>query len=87
MNFPLALARKIGYAEKGPFAPENAKGEREVLTWLASNLGTVLVAAILIAAVVLIVISMVRKKKKGGSSCACGCETCRYAGSCRDKKS
>ncbi|MBR5409653.1 MAG: FeoB-associated Cys-rich membrane protein [Clostridia bacterium] len=57
-----------------------------MFTWLMANLGTVLVAAIVIAAVVLIVVSMIRKRKKGGSSCACGCENCRYAGSCRAEK-
>ena len=56
-----------------------------MFTWLAENLGTVIICAVLIAIVVLIVCSMVKKKKQGKTSCSCGCANCAMHGACHSK--
>lgn len=53
-----------------------------MLTWLAGNIGTIIVCAVLIVIVALIVANMIRNKKKGKSSCGCGCSNCPMSGSC-----
>lgn len=56
-----------------------------MLSWLAENLGTVLISAGLIVIVALIIRSIVKNKKAGISSCGakCGCSGCALAGKCR----
>ena len=55
-----------------------------MFTWIADNIGTIIVCAVLIAIVSAIIISMVRKKRKGKSMvCNCGsCSGCPMSGSC-----
>ena len=55
-----------------------------MLTWIANNLGTIIICAVLIAIVTAIIISMVKKKKQGKSMvCSCGnCKSCPMSGSC-----
>ena len=56
------------------------------MTWLAENLGTIIVLAIIAAAVVLIIRRMIRQKRAGKTSCSCGCENCAMRGSCHPKE-
>lgn len=55
------------------------------MTWLANNIGTIVVAIILIVAVLLIVRKLISDKKKGKSSCGCGCSNCSMSGECHKK--
>ena len=54
------------------------------MTWLASNLGTIIVALVVFGAVAAAVIKMLRDKKAGkhSCSCGCGCESCALSGKC-----
>ncbi len=56
-----------------------------MLSFLAENWGTILVAVIVLAIVFLAVFSMYRKHKKGESSCGCGCSKCPSSGICHKK--
>ncbi len=49
-----------------------------MLTFLAANIGTIVVGFIVLAVVGAIICVMVNNKKKGGSSCSCGCEGCSH---------
>jgi hypothetical protein len=55
-----------------------------MLTWLATNLGTIIISILLIAVVSLIIIKMISDRKSGKSSggCGCGCEHCAMHGKC-----
>ena len=53
-----------------------------MLTWLAANLGSIVVALTLCVIVGLIVRGMVRDKKQGKSSCSHGCSNCAMHGQC-----
>ena len=57
-----------------------------MLSWIASNLATILICAALIVVVAAIILHLVRNKKKGNSSCGCGCENCAMHGTCHSKK-
>ncbi len=46
------------------------------MTWLVSNLGTIVVLLLVAAVVFFAVRAMVRQKKRG---CSCGCESCSAA--------
>lgn len=56
-----------------------------MLTFLADNIGTILVSVILIAIVVLIVLKICKDKKKGKNSCGCACKNCPSAGMCHQQ--
>lgn len=58
-----------------------------MLSWMAENAGTLLVAALLIVAVTAIVLLLVRDKRKGKSTCGANCAHCAMAGSCHKQKS
>lgn len=55
-----------------------------MFTWLAANIGTVIICAVLAAIVAAIIVGMVKKKKQGQSMvCSCGhCAGCPMNGSC-----
>ena len=57
-----------------------------MLTWLAANIGTILITLLLIAVVVIIVVKLRRDKKKGVSSCGGNCAHCAMGGTCCQKK-
>ena len=57
-----------------------------MLTWLMSNLATMVVCLILAAILGWIISTMVKNKKKGKSSCGCGCSGCAMSGMCHPKK-
>lgn len=52
------------------------------MSWLISNLGTIIVSAILLGIIVAIVVIQVKHKKQGKSSCSCGCAGCAHAQAC-----
>ena len=56
------------------------------MSWLAENIGTILVALLLIAAVSAAVACLVRDRKKGKSSCGCNCAHCAMAKTCHSRK-
>ena len=55
-----------------------------MFTWIAENIGTILICTVLIVIVAAIIISMMKKKKQGKSMvCNCGsCNACPMSGSC-----
>lgn len=53
-----------------------------MLTWLSSNLATILISLVLIAVVAFIIVVMRRDKKKGKSACGGNCGHCPMGGSC-----
>lgn len=53
-----------------------------MLTWLAENIGTIVIAAILLAVIVGIAVHLLRQKKQGKSPCGCGCSTCPSCDQC-----
>lgn len=55
-----------------------------MLTFLAENIGTIVISFALAGLVALIIISMVKGKKKGKGSCSCGCgcSACAMHGKC-----
>lgn len=53
-----------------------------MLTWVYSNLGTILVSLVLVLIVALIIRGMIRDKQKGKSSCGGNCGCCPMGGSC-----
>lgn len=56
------------------------------MTWLVSNLGTIIVVLIVAAVVAAVFLSMIKDKKSGKGSCGCGCENCALHGQCRKAK-
>lgn len=56
-----------------------------MLSWIMSNIGTIIVALIVCAVVACVVVKMFKNKKKGKSSCGCGCANCPMSGSCHQK--
>lgn len=57
-----------------------------MLSWITSNIATIIICALLFAAVSAIAVSMVKNKKKGKSYCGCGCEGCPNRGFCHPKE-
>ena len=56
-----------------------------MLSWLISNLATVLICLVLIGAVISAIAVLVRDHKKGKSSCGGGCQGCPMSGSCHKR--
>ena len=54
------------------------------MTWLVSNLGTIIVALVIFGIVAAVVIKMARDKMAGkhSCSCGCGCGSCALSGKC-----
>lgn len=48
-----------------------------MITWLAENLGTILISIVLIALVAVIIRTMIRDKKMGKSTCTGSCASCK----------
>ena len=55
-----------------------------MLSWLISNLATILISLFLLLIVCAIVFKLVRDKRKGRSSCGCG--GCAMCSQCRGRK-
>ena len=58
-----------------------------MLTWISSNIGTIIVAAILIVVVIAIIRSTIKDKLNGNSSCGCSCAHCAMANQCHKTNS
>ncbi len=56
-----------------------------MLTWLCSNIATIVICAVLCAVVAAIIVGLVKNKRRGKSSCGCNCAHCAMAGSCHKK--
>lgn len=57
-----------------------------MFTWLAQNIGTILITLLLILVVGGIIFSMIRDKRKGKSTCGCSCANCKMCSACRQAK-
>lgn len=57
-----------------------------MLSWISSNIATILISLVLISIVVGIIIVMRKDKKKGRSSCNGSCGHCPMAGKCNQAK-
>lgn len=57
-----------------------------MLSWIVSNLATILICGVLLVVVAAIVLHLVRSKRKGKSSCGCGCADCAMNGACHSKQ-
>ena len=57
-------------------------------SWLAQNIGTILISIVLIVLVTVIIRNMIRDKKMGKSTCGGSCASCKMCVACRqaDKK-
>ena len=56
-----------------------------MFTWIAANLGTIIVSLLLIIAVAAIVRKLINDKKHGISSCGGKCAHCNMCASCHRK--
>ena len=56
------------------------------MTWLISQLGTIIVCLILLAVVALAIHTLRRDKARGKSPCGTGCAGCAMRGSCHGGK-
>ena len=57
-----------------------------MFTFIANNLGSLLVLLAVAAIVTAIVIFRIRAKRQGKSTCGCGCASCPMAGKCHGEK-
>ncbi len=53
-----------------------------MISFIISNLATMLIGAVLVSAVLLIIMKM-RKDRKNGKTCGCGCDGCPGGSVCR----
>ena len=52
-------------------------------SWLAQNIGTILISIVLIVLVTVIIRNMIRDKKMGKSTCGGSCASCKMCVACR----
>ncbi|MCR4597785.1 MAG: FeoB-associated Cys-rich membrane protein [Acetatifactor sp.] len=52
------------------------------MSFILSNLGTIIICIILVAACSFILYNMIKNKRKGKSSCGCNCSCCPSGGAC-----
>ncbi|MDR0812387.1 MAG: FeoB-associated Cys-rich membrane protein [Oscillospiraceae bacterium] len=57
------------------------------MSFLAENIGTIVIGLVVAAIVAAIIIKTVRDKRAGRSSCSCGCSGCSSAADCGAGKS
>jgi preprotein translocase subunit SecG len=57
-----------------------------MLTWLGTNLSTILISLALLAIVVCIIVSLRKDKQNGNSSCGGSCGHCPMGSSCHSRK-
>ena len=53
-----------------------------MFSWIAANIGTILICLVLLLVVTAIIVCLVRDKKKGKPSCGGNCAHCAMSGSC-----
>ena len=54
-----------------------------MVTWLAENLGTILISIALIVLVALIIRTIIRDKKMGRQTCGGSCASCKMCAACK----
>ena len=54
-----------------------------MITWLAENLGTILISIVLIVLVTVIIRTLIRDKRMGRSTCTGSCASCKMCVACR----
>ena len=52
------------------------------MTWIAANIGTILITLLLVLIVAGIILSMIRDKKQGRSACGGNCAHCKGCTAC-----
>ena len=57
-----------------------------MFTWLAENIGTIIVVIILLCIVTAILAVRIHNRRLGKSSCGCNCQHCAMSGSCHSKR-
>ncbi len=57
-----------------------------ILTWILTNLGTLVVTMVLLAVVGLVIWGMLRDRRKGKCTCGCGCQNCSMGRACHPKR-
>lgn len=57
-----------------------------MFTFIANNIGSLLVLLAVVATVTAIVLFRIRAKRQGKSTCGSGCASCPMAGKCHEKK-
>lgn len=55
------------------------------MTWLAENIGSIILCVAIVGIVVGIVVHKIKSKKKGESNCGCGCQNCSMSEMCHSK--
>ncbi len=60
--------------------------EDEFMTWIISNIGTIIVGLVVLVMVFLSIRSLIADRKKGCSSCGGSCSACGMAGKCHNGK-
>ncbi|MCR5484940.1 MAG: FeoB-associated Cys-rich membrane protein [Clostridiales bacterium] len=55
-----------------------------MISWITSNLVTILISIAIILLVAGIIIKLRKDKKNGKSSCSCNCAQCPMGGSCHN---
>ena len=58
--------------------------EKSIITWLGTNIGTIVISLILVGIISAIVVKLIKDKKQGKSSCGCGCTNCAMRGHCHN---
>ena len=53
-----------------------------MISWIASNLATILISSLLIVIGISIIKYLIRQKRDGKNSCGCDCGRCSMHGSC-----
>lgn len=56
-----------------------------MLSWIAANIGTILICLVLCVTVAVIIAVIVRDRKKGKSACGGNCGNCPMCGSCHSR--
>ncbi len=58
-----------------------------MFTWIAENLGTIIISVVLLGIVAAIVVKLIKDKRRGRSSCGCGCGcgSCPMSAECHKK--
>ena len=56
------------------------------MSWLADNLGTIIVALVLAAVMVAVIVGLVKNRKKGKTPCGCNCAHCAMSETCHSHR-
>ncbi len=56
------------------------------MSWLADNLGTIIVALVLAGVMAAVIVGLVKNRKKGKTSCGCNCAHCAMSETCHSHR-